>query len=445
MIARSKGWNFVTANYPKAVLIDLEDVLSKVDGFLLVGAIPFVLQGIQNNIDFWSGPAAEWASSQTKMHDCVGITGAVLEDVVSRDAAYYQEQIEQYAQKGVLELIEKGQLGDLHIAITGRYALNPSNNPAYAKLSQLQWVDARQPRYLFVDIGHNTDDSSLFGSVFSGNPQVTVSNPAAKGFNRSLYVERMKMMVNNLLQLSKLPDQIFFSLLPKPSAVPNMEPNRVPIAGSGYFQTYWPAFSTSQNEFSLEQMAALDEAVLEANKQITSYISSQDTGNRFTIIDSYAVLEKYDYKHAQYGLRLGISIPVEGLDIDNNYVEGTVDKSAQAPRGLSYYKFLRGGFCSLDGCHPSAIGYSIYALEIMDILAKKFGTSPLNDAQRHAIVETAYGNESLVKPSMLRQVEMIRQYFNAFSSHPNPQETVTGPNAPTLPQVVHALKGVFRA
>jgi hypothetical protein len=65
VIARSRGWNFVTANYPKAVLIDLEDVLSKVDGFLLVGEIPFVLQGIQNNIAFWNSPAAEWASSQT--------------------------------------------------------------------------------------------------------------------------------------------------------------------------------------------------------------------------------------------------------------------------------------------------------------------------------------------------------------------------------------------
>ena len=444
-IARALGWDYVTANYPKPVLFDLENTLSGVDGFLLVGEAPFILQSIGNNSDFWASPTAEWASTETNAHDCVGITGAVLDDLITFDSNHYDGVIKSMAGRGALDLLETGDLSKLHIAITGRYALNPSNNPEFANLTQLGWVNRRKPKYLFVDSGHNSSDSGFFGTVFSGNPPVSPANPNGTGFNRSNYIANMTKLVDALLTLEKMPDQIFISLLPKPSAVPNMEPNWVPLKDIPYFDRYWPAFGVSNNEITGPAMQAIDESVLEANKQVASYISSKDTGNHFTVIDSYALLAKYDYKHAQYGLCPGIQIPVGGLNIDNNYVEGTADTSVQAPRGITIFKFLRGGFSSLDGCHPTAIGYAIYALEMLETMAARIGTPVLSTAQRQAIVTTALNNEDLVKPNMLRQVEMIRQYLNAFSSHKNPQATTSGANASTVAQVVEGTKEVFVA
>jgi hypothetical protein len=421
VIAKFQKWNFVTPAYPKPVLFDLEEILSQVDGWLMPVEVPWILDGIRENIGFWTG--SNWASSKTAYHDNVAITGAVLEDLVSYDSKYYDEQIQLLAPQSLPDLFlsSSGQGGDLHRAITGRYALNPSNRPELADMTQLKWVEYRKPKYLVVESGHNSTDSGFFGTGFDARPIVDDSNPSGLGFDQKRYVTRMSALVDALLTLpAGAPEKIFLGQLPKISFIVNLEPHG-PVKGN-YFETYWAAFGLSNSQISAQQMAAADQAVADANKALADYIARKDPAGRIVLINHYQNFAAYDYKHGKFGIGYGKPLNVSGLALDNNYIDGTPIPSPI--RGLFTYKFNQGGLGSLDGCHLSAIGYTLCALSVMELMAKTGETAP-TPAEKNVLLAEALDQEALLVPHMLGQVEMIRQYLNALATHQRPPDVTT--------------------
>jgi hypothetical protein len=421
VIAKFQKWSFITPAYPKPVLFDLEDILSRIDGWLVPAEVPWIADEVRNNIDFWTGP--NWVSGKTVCHDNVAITGATLDDLLTFDSNYYEQQIRRLAAQSLPNLFvgTGGQGGDLHRAITGRYALNPSNLTSLADMTQLKWVEYRKPKYLVVESGHNGLDSRFFGTGFDAYPITNAGNPGGKGFDATLYVARMSKLIDALLTLpAGAPEKIYLGQLPKISFIVNLEPHG-PVQGN-YFETYWAAFGLSNSEISAKEMAAADQAAAFANQAIADYVTAKDTVGRIVLIDHFKDFSIYDYKHGQYGIGFGKPLLVDGLPLDNNYIDGTPIPSPI--RGLMTFKFHRGGLASLDGCHLSAVGYAICALNVMDRMTKA-GVAAPTPKEASALLSGALAQEALLVPHMLGQVEMIRQYLNALSAHQRPPDVRT--------------------
>src|SRR6266849_2046327 len=91
-IAQEQAWEFVTPDFPRPILFNLEDEVRRLDTLTL--------------------------------------------------------SVENFAFKGIVELTPRGadtplhadSLGDLHRAINGRFTLNPSADPAFNDFTPLDWV-----------------------------------------------------------------------------------------------------------------------------------------------------------------------------------------------------------------------------------------------------------------------------------------------------------------
>lgn len=418
IVAQALHTTLATPDYPKPVIWDLESILSDLDIVTALGQLPGILDDIYDNIRFWAG--SDWAS-RTIYHDNVAITGSDLPDVISYDSNYYSELIESTWERLLPNLtgsVAGKNIVDLFIAIAGRYALNPSNSPQYANMTQLKWVDWRKPKYLFVEIGHNSSDSGFFGSASSGYPITQGFEPVSDGFCKERYAQNICYLIDQLLQLDAgAPEKIYFGLLPKMSAVANLEPQGQPM-GSSYFEYYVPALNFNKNKFTGDQMCAADAAVLWANQQIAAHVAGKDTSGRMELIDTYALFSKYDYKHGRYGLGRGQPIWIDNLQVTNEYIAGTPVPTEH--RGIYKFIFNRGGFEGIDGCHPSAVGYAAYAIELLN----KMGLSGAIDADQQLrsavknewLLRAALGNNPPTDPALAR-IDLLRHLTNLFTGY----------------------------
>jgi len=108
------------------------------------------------------------------------------------------------------------------------------------------------------------------------------------------------------------------------------------------------------------------------------------------VIDGYLFMKKFDYKNLG---GIDRQIKIKNKVIDNRYLKGDeiTRIRRRGPHRTEYqrsYKFEHGGFFSLDGMHPSAIGYALIAIEIMRELGLSYN--------KERILETALKHENLV-------------------------------------------------
>jgi hypothetical protein len=266
-----------------------------------------------------------------------------------------------------------GTLGGIDVAglifgATARFVLNPSNNPEYQQMTQLDWVALRKPKRLLVDIGSN---NGLWDMCFNGDPaskfyfgkdyQATSGDP-----DDFTQIEELADALNRLPPEIEV---IYYNNQGRPRCVPNLMPLPDMVEwethpGEGYFDLYENrmALSMTYNRMTGAQMKALDDYVARINDKIQQIVSSRVTSRKVVFVDLYKVLSDNDAKH--YGDKRATM--AGGKRISNNMFESD-------PWG----GMAHGGFFGLDGMHPTNVGYAKVAQQVIeDIYANEFAGRP---------------------------------------------------------------------
>lgn len=382
VIARSQGWAFQAPSFPRPVLFDLEELVRDYVSPSGLVLIPKLYRKVQGNLDAWradfSTPAA---TAGPEWHDNLAISGATLADLEAFRWSASRNEVHAQAGVDLLDLVRgaKGNLARLHLAINSGYVLNPRGKAKYADWNALRWVAERRPRRLLIHMGHN---NGLYPIGSNAEPRDIVQTT----------VTPYLAAIDAIEQATTKDQQLIFLLLPKISSVANLA---VPDGGQpdphGYSPRYSPIFSTSGLSFTAAGMKAMDDGIKAANVAIRRRLQQLEAHRTVRVIDAYDILESNDYKNSRDPKR---QIVIGSTTVDNRYLKEErrlVSVGPIGPRsGGSYarFRFAYGGFQSLDGMHPTAVGYAEVALEIMKALNLVY--------DKPSIRKTALAQESLI-------------------------------------------------
>jgi hypothetical protein len=390
------GWNFITPDFPRPILFDLEEEVRRLDSAMLSVA-NFHFEGIAGrvraNLQDWLANARE---SAFDCFDNLGLSGALIHDLYTRSAATSAAEIAALTPQGAATPIPLDNIGDLHLAINGRFTLNPAQDPAFDEFTALDWVGARKPRRLLVQIGHNHGLYQI-GSEAQDVPFDQSGSDPSQG----TFWSQWEKLAAALAGLPADVGLILVALLPKIGAVANLDP-RDSDRKDGYASSYGPVLSLSTAILSGERLGAIDQAIRDANKRmqniITTAANAAGTTARVQFLDTFALFDQFDYKNS---LDAGRQIVVTGdVDIDNRYVAG---RFHLIPLNMAGWRLSAGGFQSADGMHPSGCGYAKLASEAMKLLGLNQDTGNL--------LQLAFSEDSLLSryPIELRAVTSLLQ------------------------------------
>jgi hypothetical protein len=396
-IAQEQGWDFITPDFPRPILFDLEEEVKRLDT-LTLSVENFGFQGIAGriraNLQAWLNNALESAFG---CFDNLGLSGALIHDLYTRSAATSAAQIAALTPQGEATPLPLSSVGDLHLAINGRFTLNPSQDPAFNDFTPIEWVRVRRPQRLLVQIGHN---HGLY-QIGSEAQDVAFDQPGGDQLHGD-YWSQWQTLAAALAGLPADVSTIVVVLLPKVGAVANLAPREEAERENGYAPTYGPVLSVSTAVLAGERLAAIDQAIREANTRIREIVgnaaTAANTAGRLQFLDAYALFDHFDYKNS---LDPEQQLPVTGdVDIDNRYVSG---RFHFLPLNMAGWRLSAGGFQSADGMHPSGCGYAKLASEAMNLL----GLS--HDPQ--GLLQRAFAEDPLLShyPIELRAVTSLLQ------------------------------------
>ncbi|TVR49436.1 MAG: hypothetical protein EA425_12265 [Puniceicoccaceae bacterium] len=393
-----------TPNFPRPVLFDLE-VLTR--GLLVNGPLA-ALRGIPANYRDWTRQfrtnyqGKRSPRAPARWFDNLAVAGFRLEDTLGEPsipwlggkskkggpgigtASLAQKVIDATPRLNLLKAEDRAALGDLHLAVNARYVLNPSNHSEYMEWTQLDWVKARQPRHLIVHLGHNNGlypigseaDASLWEELWGRPPR-----PALERYRAILHRIKADCPQTRVIVLG----------LPKVGAVANLmpDPDLPPPPGADYHLRYETVFP-QPGELSGEGLRAIDASIATVNARLEKEVGG--LGKDWEWFDTFKFLETLDYKNRR-DERLRIALG--GRTLDNTYLRAELRRiRGRGPRGRTFsrYEFASGGLFSIDGMHPSAVGYALLGIE----LAERFLGSSLSKKQREAILAGALKHETLI-------------------------------------------------
>jgi hypothetical protein len=380
-IAQAQNWEFRTPDFPRPILFDLEQELRNLNPLeLSVETFRLVNIGarIRANLDQWLQNARE---SDFSCFDNLGLAGAMIFDLYTRSAATSQTEIDTIVPQGAGPAIPIKRIGDLHLAINGRFTLNPSQDADFNDLTPLGWVRARLPRRLLVQIGHN---HGLY-QIGSQAQDVDFDQSGADDLHgdHGSYWAQWQKLAEELASLPAEVGTIVVALLPKVGAVANLDPRETDRT-NGYAPTYGPVFSTSTDILSGERLAAIDQNIRAANDRIRQIVTAAaGTDARLQFLDTYALFESQDYKNSLDVARQ-INVTAD-LTIDNRYLAG---KFHLWPLNMAGWRLSAGGFESIDGMHGSGCGYARLAVEVMKLLGLA--------SQPEVLLPQAFAEDSLL-------------------------------------------------
>lgn len=362
IIAREQGWEFNVPAFPRAVLFDLEEIIFKYLNWGFLISWPILFRRIQKNLDEWTDHFLSPGGDFPEWCDNLAVAGATLEDIgadpdPARHFSWNRSRaiVEQHQGASLKDLVlgQKDALATMHLGINSGFLLNPCGLKKYAHWTVLDWVRARRPKRLIVHMGHN-------------NGLYPIGSNAVFTDLRQTALPAYKKMISAVMEVTNIKQQVIFILLPKVSAAANLEVIGDERDAKGYGPRYRPVFSTSGNEFNATQMKKVDDMVVEVNRALRDHIRSFDATNWSEVVEAYEILEANDYKQT---LSLERQSYLGKYTINNRYLRGegkqiTSGGPAHAtPVGVKW-AFADGGFQSVDGMHPSAIGYGEVAVEI---------------------------------------------------------------------------------
>jgi hypothetical protein len=431
-LAQEQPWEFHTPDFPRPVLFDLEDEVRRLPT-LTLSVANLRLEGFigrtRDNLRAWLTDGPRPASP---CFDNLALSAARISDLYTRTAATSASDIAALLPPSApdptgslsdADLLEN--LAGLHLPINARFTLNPSQDPAFADLTPLGWVQLRQPRMLIVQVGHN-----------HGLYQIGEDADATVSFATGDYWDEWQQLADRLAQLPAAVETILVALLPKVGAVANLRPQDEDRT-AGYADSYDPVFSASARLMAGTDLAAIDGAIRDGNARLQALLKDAHARagapDRLQFLDCYSLFDSYDYKNTlDDNRRITVS---DDMWIDNRYLGGSVTQVLPLRVELA-----TGGFQNLDGMHPSGCGYALLASEAASLLGLKQDRPAL--LQRGFAQDALLSNYPLEVDALVALLKQLRALLRLAGKIPIPQGLLA--DGQHLLDLLPRLQAVFR-
>ncbi len=361
--------SFTYPDGERAILTDMERWLR----MLTDGGLTAIGADYAANFSYWS--SAPVSPSGCLAFDNVAIAAAQLQDLWQATPATAEAELAALLPNFTGNLLEdfealSGDLATVVIrAFNTRFTLNPMADPDLASMSQFDWARERAPKRLLVNAGSN---NGLYQMCFNADP------------NQRMFFGPDDSYIDEFAaQLESLPDaveHIYVCNLALPRTVTNLMPiapdepwpksdyihEYVQPGPDAYFDLYENRFGFGYGRITGAEMKILDDDVDAANAKIRSKIRSLPKNRaRVRFINTKRMMLNYDIKHL--GEEAGRMVRVRNpLWYCGKIKLGT--KMIDTSRG-----YRGGGMMSLDGMHPTTVGYGVMARQVVRAIEAKEG------------------------------------------------------------------------
>ena len=414
-ICNFKKWSYQNYEASIPILFDLEEDLFRKAGILtlplvLVELVAFFSR-IGRNMDQWHDRffASSGIGPNTPEYlDNIAVAGSVVPNLLgttaegarNRFAEIYKEINDSTGTIKIDDLLP--QIPELHECINYGYVLNPANKRNHNDRTPLDYVALREPENLVVSIGPN---HGLFRMGFEAT-----YDPAAIKKTKEAWEELANAMKTACAHV----DTVLFSLLPKLSAVSNLDP----VSGrptNGYFKAYRPKLVPTKTTVTGDKLRAFDQKVLALNKE-GEQIFRDALKDKVKFIDSYALTKSFDTKNKVRGAQ---PIPVRDRRGDRTYkatnhsiqVKQRVRHRPGGPPKRYPPRLKKGGLFSMDGMHPSGLGYAVAALEYLRALEENPSPTQIKRLYAEAFLQDRFISKPDVSANdVFRIVDIIRAF-----------------------------------
>ncbi|SDE36700.1 hypothetical protein [Rhodospira trueperi] len=253
--------------------------------------------------------------------------------------------------------IPDGSIGDAILGLNARYTLNPAGRSDLEGIQPVDLVKIREPETLLVNIGSN---EGLFHAGFEAQAALTEDSVRE-------ITKKYEKLAGHLREVGPGTRRMVFNTLVLPSQVPNLMPapesvtyDGIPPGPDGYFDLYENRMGFGYGTLTGAQMKQQDKLVRALNATMIE-VMRRELGDRAVFVDLAEQMAHLDRKHQ--GLTKTNAIKVVrrrwGIFPDTSYITNMM-----LEEGLGN-AFKWGGFCGLDGMHPSVVGYGKIANEVL--------------------------------------------------------------------------------
>jgi lysophospholipase L1-like esterase len=221
------------------------------------------------------------------------------------------------------------------------------------------------------------------------------------------FFQQWEVVAERIANLPAAVKQIAVVLLPKVGAVAALLPTSSDRV-DGYSEAYVPRLLPSSKKLSGNVVADADKEIQSVNGRIRAIFqkaaAATNTESRLHFIDTFKEMDELDYKNRlspQMRIRLNDSI-----FIDNRYLDGALDFSS--PR---HSRLKAGGYLSIDGMHPSGVGYADLASKVMKALNLPHDRDRLLDKAFQE--DPLLSNYPLELDAITRYIDFLRPFNSA--------------------------------
>ena len=344
-VAKAFRWEFVSPDYPRVLLADVEKVFSDPAS----GTLNLV-KNAAANAHAWLADAS-W--SHNELFHNLSIAQQVVDEIASANYSDALAVAQRLAALGATLSLQ--QLPALYQALNTCFVLNPRRT-AGDRRTAIDIVATAKPKRLLINIGIN---DGLWTLLLMGD--------ATNYKNRVDPTVAMRLLAGQLAAKCQDIEHFYINLFPKPSAIANLMPrtdDEAPV--NGYFQHYLGRLFQAGGILGTE-MREIDEWVDGTlNPAIRNAFHA--LGARAHFVDLYAMNQDYDRKNG---------IATKSVIVRNGSTRILLDNLPLEV--LPIFGGRRdGGVFGLDNLHPTVVGYGLIAQAVCDtIVASEPGLAPV--------------------------------------------------------------------
>ncbi|WP_340110350.1 hypothetical protein [Pikeienuella sp. HZG-20] len=364
--------------YPEPLILDLEALVRDLSIFDLVTQLRRRLKDARDNALRWAdgehvvaAPHAAW--------DNLALAGAEIPDVIETSIADWRARAARLrpmiAATDSLRTIP-AELSEIHMTLNALFLFNPNDRPELEHMRPIDLAAARKPRILLLSLGAN-----------HGLVDITLRAEPATGLSRLAdWAERMAEVAALFTAFGPETERFYVSTLAPPSTAPNMMPPLNPeiptdplLRPDGYFPIYDNRLGAADaySRYTAAEMREIDACVAALNVRMMEVVAgvfaaAGDDRIRFFRVDR--MVKAFDGKHHPER-RLTAGAPGARLEHEERvYSNFAYATNMLWPRPA----FREGGLAGLDQHHPTGLGYSIYAHELLKALrADGYAVDPM--------------------------------------------------------------------
>lgn len=354
-VARALGLDAKAFSYPdpkRPIIVDLEAFIR------LLPDLEAINQLLALNARYWTRKPK--SPSGRLSFENVAVASMDITDLYAFDWERRTRQADALKQKDASSIkglinatIPDGTIADAILGLNTRFTLNPQGRSDLEGVQPVDLVKAREPEILLINIGSN---EGLFNAGFEGEP--TLNDQRVKEIT-----EKYGILAEHLREVGPGTKKIIINGLFLPSQVPNLMPVPESISyegnlpgSDGYFDNYENRMGFGYGIMTGAQLKQQDACVAAINANMTA-VMKQALGDRVVVIDFADQMSRLNRKHER--LSADNSIKAEGKWISNMKIESYLGGA-----------FRWGGFCGLDGMHPSVVGYGRIAKEVLRVIGR---------------------------------------------------------------------------